>query len=82
MFSVCYQQGALSCPTFPHLPHQPLDNQPNCCTHSNVLHCTHIHLLGKPPPQFFSAYAGASLNSYRWLPHCSQPVARPSAIST
>jgi hypothetical protein len=30
---------------------------------SHVLHCSHAHFEGKPPPQFFSAYAGASRNS-------------------
>ena len=49
---------------------------------SNELHCTQHHLLGKPPPQFFSAYVGASANSYRFLPHSSQPLASPSAKRT
>ena len=49
---------------------------------SNELHCTQHHLLGKPPPQFFSAYVGASANSYRLPPHSSQPLASPSAMRT
>lgn len=48
---------------------------------SNASHCTQNQRLGKPPPQFFSEYAGASAKSYRRPPHSTQPLARPCAIS-
>jgi len=48
---------------------------------SNASHCTQNQRLGKPPPQFFSEYAGASAKSYRRPPHSIQPLARPCAIS-
>mmetsp|Transcript_2676 Transcript_2676/g.7267 ORF Transcript_2676/g.7267 Transcript_2676/m.7267 type:complete len:211 (+) Transcript_2676:425-1057(+) len=46
------------------------------------LHCAQNHLRGKLPPQFFSAYVGASSNSYVVSPHVNVPVDVPCAIST
>ena len=48
----------------------------------NWSHCIQNHFLGNPPPQFFSAYAGAFSNLYILPSHSIHPEADPKAIST